>query len=73
LEIETAAPNGEFQQPVRRVEHFITLIRWIAFDYLTKNQGMAPREARAVLGITDVSNFKRQCARIQGIGRSAGP
>jgi len=51
---------------LRRVEHLITLIRWLASQHLTTYDGMAPGHARVALGIDDASNFRRQCARALG-------
>ena len=50
---------------LRRVEHFITLVRWLGFELLTRVEGMSARHARLVVGISDPSNFRRQLGRVR--------
>ena len=48
---------------VVRVEHLITLVRWTAFEALISSRGLSAREARRIVGIKDVANFRRQQGR----------
>ncbi len=57
---------------LKRVEHFITLVRWLAFGILTSIERMSARRARLVVGISDPSNFRRQLRRLAYLGRIAG-
>jgi membrane fusion protein, multidrug efflux system len=47
----------------RRVEHFITMVRYIAFEQLTSKRRVPIGVARRLTGIIDPSNLRRQLAR----------
>jgi len=49
---------------LKRIEHLITLVRWLAFELLVSAEGMPPKRARIVVGITDRANFRRQLGRL---------
>lgn len=49
--------------PVRRVEHAITLVRWLAFEHLTGQLGVRGKRALSMVGIRDRSNLRRQWRR----------
>jgi hypothetical protein len=49
---------------LKRIEHFVTLIRWLAFENLTCVEEMSAKRARLVVGIADPSNFRRQLRRV---------
>lgn len=48
---------------LKRTEHFVTLIRWLAFQIMTGKERMSVPRARRLLGISDPSNFRRQLSR----------
>lgn len=48
-----------------RVEHFMTLARGLAFEFLTQSEGLLPGRARFLAGISDPSNFRRQRSRLR--------
>ena len=54
---------------LKRAEHFIILVRWLAFELLTNVERMSARRARLVVGISDPSNFRRQLRRVQYFAR----
>ncbi len=56
-----------------RVEHFITLVRSLAFELLTGVERMSARRARLIVGISDPSNFRRQLRRVRYPSRAGGP
>lgn len=49
----------------RRVEHFITLIRNLAFKQLIEMLGCTPAQASVLSGIADRSNLRRQLRRAE--------
>jgi hypothetical protein len=54
-----------------RVEHLLTLVRWLGFQVLITEEGLAIRRARLIVGISDPSNFRRQLRRLAYFERSA--
>ena len=48
-----------------RVEHFITYVRWIAFEQLVAVHGLRPMVAQHLTGIADSSNQRRQVDRLR--------
>lgn len=58
---------------LQRVEHFITLVRWLAFEFLTGTREMSAGRARVVVGISDPSNFRRQLGRLGYYGHAQRP
>ena len=48
---------------LRRVEHLLTLVRWLAFEHLVSRLGFKTRTALACVGMRDRSNFRRQWRR----------
>ena len=48
---------------VRRIEHLITLARWLAFEYLINQERLTHRRALYLVGVSDRSNFERQKRR----------
>lgn len=47
----------------RRVEHLLCAVRLVAHESLVKRNGMSGCRAWASVGVTDLSNFRRQAAR----------
>ena len=48
---------------VKRVEHLISLVRWLGLDHLVRLRQVAPWRARLITGVPDRSNLQRQVAR----------
>jgi hypothetical protein len=46
-----------------RVEHFMTYVRWVAFEQITSAHRLRPSHAGRLAGITDLSNLRRQLNR----------
>jgi hypothetical protein len=46
-----------------RVEHFMTYVRWVAFEQITSAHRLRPPHAGRLAGITDLSNLRRQLNR----------
>ena len=57
-ELSAQLPGG-----VSRPEHFITLVRWVAFERLIGPLGVRPRRALFLVGVRDRSNLRRQWRR----------
>ena len=57
---------------LKRVEHFITLVRCVAFEVLTGIHRMPAKRARVIAGIGDPSNFRRQSSRLRYYTRAGG-
>lgn len=51
------------QLGMARVEHMITITRWVAYAYLTIDRELPKWRARLLVGIANASNFKRQLER----------
>jgi hypothetical protein len=47
----------------QRVEHFMTYVRWVAFEQILAAHRLRPSLASRLAGITDLSNLKRQLSR----------
>ncbi|MDP3911348.1 MAG: efflux RND transporter periplasmic adaptor subunit [Gemmatimonadales bacterium] len=48
-----------------RVEHFITFVRWVAFEQLVAVRRLSVSRAKRLAGIADSSNLRRQLARVR--------
>jgi hypothetical protein len=46
-----------------RVEHFMTYVRWVAFEQIMAVHGLKAPLASRLAGITDLSNLRRQMSR----------
>lgn len=68
LAIVSRCTRGELKRRcadagLTRVEHLVSLVRWLGFDHLVKVRHMAPWRARLIVGVPDRSNLLRQVAR----------
>jgi hypothetical protein len=48
---------------VKRIEHVITLVRWLAFEHLIGPMHLASKRALSFIGVPDRSNLRRQWRR----------
>lgn len=48
---------------LNRIEHLMTVLRFLTFEHLVMECRMTIKEARRFVGIRDVSNFRRQLRR----------